>query len=61
MISWQDAQDPEIGLAVEYLNPQSELWQDYWQLYCLQRLAVGERQKLFESDYVSIPLDSTAA
>jgi len=57
MISWQDAK--VIGLNVEYLEPESEGWQDYWQLYCLQRLAVTDRQKLFESDYVSIPLDSS--
>ena len=40
MISWEDAQHPNIGLVVEYLEQQSDLWQEYWQLYCLQRLAV---------------------
>lgn len=35
----------------------SEEWQGHWQLYCHQRLAVGDRLKLFESDYVSFPLD----
>ena len=54
MISWEDAQDPQIGLAVKYLEYHSETWQDYWQLYCLQRLAVGDRQKLYESDCVSL-------
>ena len=54
MISWEDARDPQIGLVVEHLEYHSETWQDYWRLYCLQRLAVGDRQKLYESDYVSL-------
>jgi ATP-dependent protease ClpP protease subunit len=58
MISWEDARDPRIGLNVEYLDPKSEEWQDYWQLYCLQRLAVGDRQKLYESDYASLLIDA---
>ena len=60
MISWKDARDPVIGLTVEYLEYQSETWQDYWRLYCLQRLAVSERQKLYESDYASLVIDSPA-
>ena len=59
MISWEDAQDPQIGLVVEYLEYHSEAWQDYWQLFCLQRLAVGERQKLYESDHVSLVIGPT--
>jgi hypothetical protein len=59
MISWQDAQDTKIGLNVEYLSQSDALWQMYWQLYCLQRLAVEkETQKLFESDYASLLVDS---
>ena len=54
IISWEDAQDPLIGLVVEYLDYHSEGWQDYWQLYCLQRLAVEDRQKLYESSYASL-------
>ena len=54
MISWEDAKDPHIGLVVEYLHSESERWQGYWRLYCLQRLAVGEDQKLFESEYASL-------
>ncbi len=57
MISHLDA--AQIGLNVDYLDPMSEQWQSYWQLYCLQRLAVGDKQKLFESDYASLPLDSS--
>lgn len=56
MISWQDAD--QIGLVVEYLDPADVTWQLYWQLYCLQRLATKDRQKLFESDYASFLLDS---
>ena len=54
MISWEDAQDPRIGLLVKYLPYHSETWQDYWRLFCLQRLAVKHDQKLYESDYVSL-------
>lgn len=60
MISWEDAKDPRIGLNVEYIDPKSEEWQEYWQLYCLQRLAIGDRQKLYESDYASLTIDSPA-
>ena len=58
MISWEDAQDPRIGLKVEYLESKSADWQRYWQLYCLQRLAVLDRQKLFESEFVSLLIDA---
>lgn len=57
MITWEDAQDPKIGLSVEYQHPQSLEWQEYWQLYCLQRLAIQDNQKLFESDHVSLTID----
>lgn len=60
MISWEDAQHPKIGLRVEYLSPKSDEWREYWQLYCLQRLAVKDRQKLFESDYASLVIDAPA-
>jgi hypothetical protein len=55
MINWQDAH--EIGLLVDYLDPESEEWRSYWQLYCLQRLAVKDRQKLFESEYTSLVVE----
>ena len=54
MISWDDARDPQIGLVVKYLAYCSEEWQNYWRIHCLQRLAVGEQQKLYESDYASL-------
>lgn len=59
MISWSDAADPSIGLTVEYLKPESEAWQRYWELYTLQRLAVKDQQKLFESEYASLVIDSS--
>ena len=46
MIGVADAQ--QMGLRVECLDISSEEWQGYWRLYCLQRLAVGDKQKLFE-------------
>jgi hypothetical protein len=33
-------------------------WQCYWQLYCLQRLAIKDREKLFESEYASLITES---
>ena len=59
MISWEDAQHPNLGLAVEYLASRSPLWQLYWKLYCLQRLAIRDNEKLFESDYVSLSIDGS--
>jgi len=52
MIGWQAAS--EMGLTVDYCEPTSERWQAYWQLYCLQRLAVKDRAKLYESNYASL-------
>jgi membrane-bound ClpP family serine protease len=60
-ISWEDASDPTIGLTVEYRRPDDELWLQYWQLYCLQLLSVKDNQKLFESDFASLCIDSRAA
>ena len=57
-ISADDA--AEMGLKIDYQKPDSLPWHDFWRLYCLQRLAITETQKLFESDYVSLPLDSSA-
>jgi hypothetical protein len=61
MISWKDAKDPEIGLTVEYLGPTSPEWRLFWELYCLQRLSILDNQKLYESNYVSISIDSPGA
>lgn len=47
----------KLGLNVTYLEPTDPLWQRYWALFCEQRLARHpEDCKLFESDYVCIPL-----
>lgn len=54
VIDYQDAID--LGLSVEYLEPNSQLWQAYWRLYCEERLALtADQPKLFESDYASLP------
>jgi hypothetical protein len=55
MVKWQDAKD--LGLPVEYLPPRSAEWQRYWQLYCLLRMAVKDRQNIFESAHASLILD----
>jgi hypothetical protein len=60
MISWEDAAGPPIGLYVEYLDSKSDEWQAYWQLYCLQRLAVRDSEKLYESDYASLIIEDPA-
>ena len=54
MISWEDAGDRPIELRVQHYSYDSKDWQRYWQLYCLQRLAIRDSQKLYESDYVSL-------
>lgn len=55
MIGPDDAK--QIGLLVEYIDPSDKSWRRYWKLYCRQRLAVQDRQKLFESHYVSLCVD----
>jgi len=45
MIFWQDAQDPTIGLSVEYSSADDPAWQ----MHCLQGLAVKDGEKIFES------------
>jgi len=47
----------KIGLDVTYLEHTDSLWKQFWALYCEQRLARNPDDcKLFESNYVSIPL-----
>lgn len=55
MIKWQDVKD--LGLSVDYVPPRSNRWQSYWRLYCLLRLAVKDRQNIFETNYASLILD----
>lgn len=54
MIGAQDAED--IGFDVLALSADAPLWQKYWQLYCHLRLAIEPKQKIFESDYVSLTI-----
>jgi len=57
MISWEDAMNPKLGLIVEHMDAADPVWQNYWLLYCLQRLAITDRQKIFESDFASLVMD----
>lgn len=52
MIGAEEARD--IGLEVVILSADDPIWQRYWQLYCLLRLAVQNPEKIFESDFVSL-------
>jgi hypothetical protein len=58
MISWEDAKQME--LEVQYFHPETQEWRAYWGLYCLQRLAVKDKQKLFEADHASLSMESAA-
>jgi hypothetical protein len=57
MIDAQAAQ--RLELNVEYVDPKSEEWRELWRLYCLQRLAATDSQKLFESDFASLTMESS--
>ena len=52
MISAADVDN--IGLKVEILPNDGESWRRYWELHCHQRLAVTDKQKIFESAFVSL-------
>ena len=55
VISSDDATN--IGLRVDYREPNSDEWQAYWRLYCEQRLVLrSNTEKLFESNYASLPI-----
>ncbi len=54
MIGYEDAK--ELELEIDYVAPDTPEWQGYWSLYCQQRLAVKDGQKLFESDYASLAM-----
>jgi hypothetical protein len=57
MISWEDAMNPKLGLIVEHMEAEDPVWRDYWLLYCLQRLAITDKQKIFESGFASLVID----
>ena len=59
MISWEAAKHSKIGLNVEYLKQDDDLWQSFWRLYCMQRLATADNQKLYESDSASLTIDAS--
>lgn len=52
MISAQDA--IELGLTIEVVQAESDTWRKFWDLHCHERLAIEERQKIFESGYVCL-------
>lgn len=54
MIGYEDAR--EMELEIEYVAPDTQEWRAYWALYCQQRLAVKDGQRLFESDYASLAM-----
>jgi hypothetical protein len=54
MISWEAAQN--IGLTINYLPPSDPIWRQYWLLYCHLRLVIEPDQRIFESNYVSLPM-----
>ena len=59
MISWEAAKHSRIGLNIEYLKQDNDLWQSFWRLYCLQRLAIADNQKLYESDCASLTINAS--
>lgn len=48
----------ELGLKVEYYEPNDNLWKALWRLYCAYETEIRNKRliKIFESDSVSIPL-----
>jgi ClpP class serine protease len=50
-ISYADA--TQLGLPIEYIASSDPRWTQYWKLYCLQRIEIGEDRKIFESSFVS--------
>ena len=53
VIDWETAKN-DILLDVEFMDSGNALWRLYWKLYCYLRMAVGDRQKVFESVLVSL-------
>jgi ClpP class serine protease len=49
----------EMGLNVEVMDPDGERWREIWQLYCLQRVAILDHERLYESDFVSLPMEGS--
>lgn len=53
VIDWEAAKN-DIGLNIEFMESEDDLWKLYWRLYCYLRVAIEPRQKIFESDAVSL-------
>jgi hypothetical protein len=47
----------QLGLPIQYIPPSDVRWTKYWKLYCLQRLAIAQNGKIFESSFVSQVLE----
>jgi hypothetical protein len=52
VIDWEDAN--AMGIKATHLLATDGGWKEYWRLYCLQRQAVTDGQKLYESEYASL-------
>jgi hypothetical protein len=52
MIGWEEAAN--MGLAIVHMPIDDPTWRQYWSLYCHLRFALGNGQRIFESDYVSL-------
>ena len=53
VIDWDVAKN-YIGLNIEFMESANALWKLYWKLYCYLRSTIQLRQKIFESDVVSL-------
>jgi hypothetical protein len=42
----------ELKLNIDYVPGSTERWKRYWNLYCHQRVAILDDQKIFESVFV---------
>ena len=43
-----------MGIKVRRMPAHDPLWDAYWRLYCLQKLAVKDGEKIFESEFASL-------
>lgn len=57
VIGAKEAKD-ELGLEVDYLEPDNDLWQRFWGLYCRYEVDIRKLKvnKIFESNRVSLTL-----
>jgi Serine dehydrogenase proteinase len=50
-----------IGITVRRLTAVDPVWDACWRLYCLQRLAVKDDQKIFESEFATLIVDPSTS